>query len=79
MIQERYQQQKLANKINKCVPSTRTINGKALDNNITLSATYIGLNFGNWAFNSNSFKNESNNGNIVMGTADSGMVGYFEL
>lgn len=60
--------------INKCVPNTRTINGKALDNNITLSAADIGLNLDNWAFSSNSFKNESNDGNIVMGTTDSGMV-----
>ena len=61
-------------RIDECVPNTRTINGKSLDNNITLSATDIGLNLGNWAFSNNSFKNESNDGTIVMGTADSGVV-----
>lgn len=60
--------------IDNCVPNTRTINGKRLDNNITLSASDIGLSLDSWVFENNSFKNETNTGSIVMGTADSGMV-----
>lgn len=60
--------------IDNCVPNTRTINGKRLDNNITLSATDIGLSLDNWVFENNSFKNETNTGSIVLGNNDIGVV-----
>lgn len=60
--------------IDSCVPNTRTINGKRLDNNITLSASDIGLSLDNWVFENNSFKNETNTGSIVLGNNDIGVV-----